>query len=112
MLGLIASEFRAPVTSPSGAWSRSGTHSCACWVGVEQLVVVMRKQACKLLALSSARAFGLSSLRGVEHSFAAPQAVLLLPLQPSSALPLPTGPGLVRCLHQSAGQQQVDLNYR
>jgi hypothetical protein len=73
---------------------------------------VMWKQASKILALHSSRQLSFHNFRwSGQQSFVNP-AVFSLSLQAASVLQDPAFLLASRCLHQQAGSEQVDLNYR
>ncbi|KAL0053825.1 hypothetical protein WJX82_011373 [Trebouxia sp. C0006] len=72
----------------------------------------MWKQASKILALRSSRQLNFHNFRwSGQQSFVNP-AVFSLSLQAASVLQDPAFLLASRCLHQQAGSEQVDLNYR
>ncbi len=102
--------------APSKGWFRSALDSARNSLDVAfpelVLVLVMWKQASKILALRSPRQLSFHNFRwSGQQSFVNP-AVFSLPLQAASVLQDPAFLLASRCLHQQAGSEQVDLNYR
>jgi len=102
--------------APSKGWFRSALDSARDSLDVAfpklVLVLVMWKQASKILALRSSRQLNFHNFRwSGQQSFVNP-AVFSLSLQAASVLQDPAFLLASRCLHQQAGSEQVDLNYR
>ncbi len=106
--------------APSKSWSRSqlaldsARDSLMLDVAFTELVLVlvMWKQASKILALRSSRQLNFHNFRWSGQQSLGNPAVFPLPLQPASVLQTPASPGASRCLYQHAGNEQIDLNYR
>ena len=104
----------AVLRQKAGSGAGSGKNSLMLDVPFPQhiFVLVMWKQAFKILALRSSRQLSVHNFRwSGQQSFVNP-AVFSLSLQPASVLRTPAFLLPSRCLHQQAGSEQVDLNYR
>ncbi|KAL0034407.1 hypothetical protein WJX79_000698 [Trebouxia sp. C0005] len=72
----------------------------------------MWKQACKNLPLRSSRQLSFDNFRWSGQQSLVTPAVFSVLLQPASVLQTPALLLASRCLHQQAGSEQIDLNYR